>query len=67
MTAEELKSLSILLFGKRGWQIGCARFLRRDDGSHVNVRTIRRWAKGESQVPFWVEGLMRAELERRAT
>jgi hypothetical protein len=52
------------LFGKRGWQIGCARFLKRPDGGHVNVRTVRRWSSGKTPVPFWVELLLRAELVR---
>lgn len=65
MTKDEFRSLCIDLFGNRGWQIGCARFLKRDDGSHVNVRTVRRWGAGDIPVPFWVGPLLKAEKERR--
>jgi hypothetical protein len=51
MTPAEFRSICIELFGKRGWQIGCARFLKRPDGKHVNVRTMRRWGTGEVPVP----------------
>jgi hypothetical protein len=59
MTPADFRSLCIELFGKRGWQIGCARFLKKPDGTHVNVRTVRRWSSGQTPVPFWVEGLLR--------
>ena len=38
MTSVAFRSLCIELFGKHGWQIGCARFLKKSDGTHVNVR-----------------------------
>ena len=66
MTPSELRRLCIELFGKRGWQIGLARFLKRPDGTHVIVRTVRRWSKGDVPVPFWVDELLKAELARRA-
>jgi hypothetical protein len=65
MTPAELRSTCITLFGKH-WQTGLSRFLTRDDGTHTNVRTVRRWAKGEHEVPVAVEILLRAELARRA-
>ena len=63
LTPTELRSACIELFGERGWQIGLARFLKRP-GGHVNVRTVRRWTSGVTPVPFWVEPLVRAEMER---
>jgi hypothetical protein len=63
--AEEFRSLCIALFGKRGWQIGCARFPKRPDGGHINVRAVRR-GKGDTPVPFWVDRLLQAEMERRS-
>lgn len=66
MTPSNLRFTCIELFGMRGWQIGLARFLKRPDDTHVNVRTVRRWAKGETPVPFWVDELLRAERARRA-
>jgi hypothetical protein len=66
MTPAELRLTCIELFGKRGWQIGLARFLKQPDGSHVNVRTVRRWDKGEYEVPFWVVALLQTERERKA-
>ena len=68
MTPAELRLTCIDLFGKRGWQIGLARFLKKPDGTHVNVRTVRRWtsAKKRTPVPFWVDELLEAERARRA-
>lgn len=66
MNPAELRITCIELFGKRGWQIGLARFLKKPDGTHVNVRTVRRWAKGDVSVPFWVDELLKAEIARRA-
>lgn len=66
MTPASFRSTCIELFGTRGWQIGCARFLKRDDGSHVNVRTVRRWSSGRIPVPIAVAMLLKAEKERRA-
>lgn len=66
MTAADFRSTCIELFGNSGWQIGCARFLKRDDGSHVNVRTVRRWSSGEISVPVAVALLLKAELAKRA-
>ena len=68
MTPAELRLTCIELFGKRGWQIGLARFLKKPDGTHVNVRTVRRWAseKTKQPVPFWVDELLKAELARRS-
>jgi hypothetical protein len=65
MTPDELRSISNSLFGPR-WQTSLARFLKHDDGKHVNPRTVRRWAKGDLPVPAAVALLLRAELERRA-
>lgn len=65
MNPASFRSLCINLFGNRGWQIGCARFLQRDDGSHVDVRTVRRWARGDSRVPVAVAMLLRAEQASR--
>ncbi len=65
MTPSDLRLTCIELFGKR-WQIGLARFLKEPTGTHVNVRTVRRWCKEDSPVPFWVEALLQAERERRA-
>ncbi|SIN88238.1 hypothetical protein SAMN05444166_1424 [Singulisphaera sp. GP187] len=65
MNPDDFRSLCIELFGKRGWQIGCARFLKKPDGTHLNVRTVRRWGKGDASVPFWVEPLLWAEQGRR--
>ncbi len=65
MTPDAFRSLCIELFGNRGWQVGCARFLKRDDGTHVNVRTVRRWSSGKIAVPIAVEMLLKAELARR--
>lgn len=65
MTPASFRSLCIGLFGERAWQTGCAHFLKRPDGSHVNVRTVRRWAKGDSPVPVAVELLLQAERVRR--
>jgi hypothetical protein len=66
MTPFELRLTCIELFGNRGWQIGLARFLKRPDGTHVNVRTVRRWCNAEdTPVPFWVDELLKAELARR--
>jgi hypothetical protein len=62
----DLRPLCLALFGKR-WQTGCARFLKRPDGTHVNVRTVRRWAKGDTPLPFWMLELLRAEQARRVT
>lgn len=64
MTPAELRSTCLTLFGKH-WQTGLARFLKRDDGTHVNVRTVRRWASGKVAVPVAVELLLKAEMERR--
>ena len=61
----DLRLTCIELFGKRGWQIGLARFLRKPEGTHVNVRTVRRWANGDVPVPFWVSELLKAELTRQ--
>lgn len=66
MTPSDLRLTCIDLFGKRGWQIGLARFLKKPDGTHVNVRTVRRWCKGKTPVPFWVAELLTAEIARRA-
>jgi len=66
MTPTEFRTLCIALFGERGWQIGCARFLKKPDGTHVNVRTVRQGGKGNTPVPFWVEGMLREELGRKA-
>jgi hypothetical protein len=63
MTPAELRSTCLFLFGKH-WQTGLAKFLKRDDGTHANVRTVRR-AKGEHDVPVAVEMLLRAEMGRR--
>jgi hypothetical protein len=67
VTASDLRLTCIELFGKRGWQIGLARFLKRPDGTHVNVRTVRRWttARKPTPVPFWVDELLKAEMARR--
>jgi hypothetical protein len=67
MTPAKLRLIAIELFGERGWQIGLARFLKRPDGTHVNVRTVRRWTTEKVPVPFWVEPLLKTERERRAT
>jgi hypothetical protein len=66
LTPAVFRSLCIDLFGKRGWQIGCARFLKRPDGTHVNVRTVRRWSTGKTPVPVAVGMLLTAERERRS-
>ena len=68
MTPAELRLTCIELFGKRGWQIGLARFLKKPDGTHVNLRTVRRWttARNPTLVPFWVDGLLEAARTRRA-
>lgn len=66
MTPSDLRLTCIELFGKRGWQIGLARFLKKPDGTHVNVRTVRRWCKKDARVPFWVDELLKAEIARRA-
>ena len=60
MTPDELRLACIELFGERGWQIGCARFLKRD------VRTVRRWWDEDSPMPYWAEELLRAEQGRGA-
>jgi hypothetical protein len=65
MTPSDLRLICIELFGKRGWQIGLARFLKKPDGSHVNVRTVRRWCKEGATAPFWVDELLKAEIARR--
>ena len=65
MTPAELRSTCVTLFGPR-WQTSLARFLKRDDGSHVDPRTVRRWAKGDRPVPAAVGMQLGAELERRA-
>ncbi len=65
MTPDELRLTCIELFGKRGWQIGLARCLKKDDEKHVNVRTVRRWCKDDATVPFWVAELLKDELARR--
>lgn len=66
MTPAEFRSLRVELFGSYGGQLRCARFLARGDGTHVDVRTVRRWETGETPVPFWVKLLLKAEKERRA-
>jgi hypothetical protein len=65
MTPADLRSTCIELFG-RHYQTGLARFLEKPDGSHVNVRTVRRWSSGRVAVPVAVAMLLRTELERRA-
>jgi hypothetical protein len=64
--ASEFRSLRAALFGEYGGQLRCTRFLKRPDGTHVNVRTVRRWEQGQSPIPVGVMELLRAELERRA-
>ncbi len=64
MTPTELRSTCIEIFGKRGWQIGCARFLKRPDGSHVNVRTVRRWSSGKTLVPVAVAMILTNEAKK---
>ena len=64
-TPAELRLTCIELFGKHGWQIGLARFLKKPNGKHVNVRTVRRWWKDETPVPFWVDELLKAELAKK--
>jgi hypothetical protein len=64
MTPADFRSLCIEIFGKRGWEIGCARFLEKPDGTHVNLRTVRRWSSDKTPVPFWVDQFLQAERER---
>ena len=50
----DFRSLCISVFGRRGWQVKTARFLKKPDGTHVNLRTVGRWAMGDSRIPVGV-------------
>lgn len=61
MTPAELQSIGGQLYGA-GWQTKLARSLPRDNGNHVNPRSVRRWASGRVPVPPAVAALLRERL-----
>ena len=65
LSREGFRAICTVLFGRRGWQVGCVQFLTRPDGTRVNTRTVRRWSNGETPVPFEIAILLRAELAKR--
>ena len=62
MTPAELRTIGERLYGD-GWQSKLAKSLVRDDETHVNVRTVRRWAAGQVDVPPAVAELLRLRAE----